>query len=342
MLSERVLDELVRRSALSEELCKALWPDLLVESKLQLLAALQADVSPSTPDWLVDLALDDKSPAVQHFALRHAYLRTNRTDVGESVKSFFEVSDENVARHAKAHAIEHPLVKAAVADFSSISSKEYLLRFSQLERLVAVRNEGMFSLGSLVDFLEEAVDKIDDRELAAVAHEYFLRPDAKRELQRGRFDYADGESAYYAGDGMKKGWQVVRKAGPVLANVLVSNLPTSLGLATIEAKDLATMPERVLELLVHGSLERKEVADLHRMMRGEPSRFPSKVIEALERASDFGRYDPEDIQRERRLASPLAERVTLEVVLELQNQVAALSAQLQEMRDNPPKRGFFG
>lgn len=45
MLSERVLDELVRRSAISEELCKALWPDLLVESKLQLLAALQADLS---------------------------------------------------------------------------------------------------------------------------------------------------------------------------------------------------------------------------------------------------------------------------------------------------------
>ncbi|NKE68506.1 hypothetical protein RAMLITH_22050 [Ramlibacter sp. RBP-2] len=342
MLSERVLDELVRRSALSEELCKALWPDLLVESKLQLLAALQADLSPSTPDWLVDLALEDKSPVVQYFALRHAYLRTKRTDIAESVRSFFVVSDEDVARHARAHAVEHPLVRAAVADFSSIGSKEYLRRFSQLERLVAVRNEGMFSLGSLVEFLEEAVDKMDDRELAAVAHEYFLRPDAKRELQRGRLDYADGESAYYAGDGMKKGWQVVRKAGPVLANVLVSNLPTSLGLATIEAKELATMPERVLELLVHDSLERKEVADLHRMMRDEPSHVPPKVIEALERASDFGRYDPEEIQRERRLASPLSERVTLEVVLELQKQVAALSAQLQEMRDNPPKRGFFG
>lgn len=342
MLSERVLDELVRRSALSEELCKAVWPDLLVESKLQLLAALQADLSPATPDWLVDLALTDKSPAVQYFALRHAYLRTKRTDVAESVKSFFEVSDEDVARHAKAHAIEHPLVKAAVADLSSIGSKEYLRRFSQLERLAAVRNEGMFSLGSLVDFLEEAVDNMDDRELAAVAHEYFLRPDAKRELQRGRLDFADGESAYYAGDGMKKGWQVVRKAGPVLANVLVANLPTSLGLATIEAKELATMPERVLELLVHDSLERKEVADLHRMMRDEPSRFPAKVIEALERASEFGRYDPEDIQRERRLASPLSERATLEVVLELQKQVTALSHQLQELRDNPPKRGFFG
>lgn len=342
MLSERVLDELVRRSALSEELCKALWPDLLVESKLQLLAALHAEFSPSTPDWLVDLALDDKSPAVQYFALRHAYLRTRRTDVAENLKSFFEVTDADVAQHAKAHAIEHPLVRAAVADFSSIGSKEYLRRFTPIERLVAVRNESMFSLGSLVDFLGEAVDTIEDRELAAVAHEYFLRPDTKRELQRDRFDYADGESAYYAGEGIKKGWEVVRKAGPVLANVLVSNLPTSLGMTTIEAKELATMPERVLEYLVDDNLERKEVADLRRMMRDEPSRFPAKVIEALQRASEFGRYDAEDIQRERRIASPLTERVTLEVVLELQKQVAAVAEQLREMRENPPKRGFFG
>lgn len=72
MLSERVLDELVRRSALSEELVKALWSDLAVESKLQVLAAHHADFSPSTPDWLADLALADNSPGVQYFALRHA------------------------------------------------------------------------------------------------------------------------------------------------------------------------------------------------------------------------------------------------------------------------------
>lgn len=135
MLSERVLDELVRRSALSEELCKAVWPDLLLESKLQLLAALQANLSPATPDWLVDLALTDKSPAVQYFALRHAYLRTKRTDVAESVKSFFQVSEEDVARHTKAHAIEHPLVRAAVADFSSIGSKEYGTGTDTIDRL---------------------------------------------------------------------------------------------------------------------------------------------------------------------------------------------------------------
>ena len=150
MLSERVLDELVRRSAVSEELVKALWQDLAVESKLQVLAAHHADFSPSTPDWLADLALADNSPGVQYFALRHAYLRTRREDVAEEMKQHFTATDEEVARHAKAHALEHPLVKAVVAGFSTMSAKEHLRRFTQLERLVAVRNAGMFSLGSLI------------------------------------------------------------------------------------------------------------------------------------------------------------------------------------------------
>lgn len=46
MLSESILEELLRRSALSEELAQALWPDLSVDSKLQLIAAYQADISP--------------------------------------------------------------------------------------------------------------------------------------------------------------------------------------------------------------------------------------------------------------------------------------------------------
>lgn len=341
MLSERVLDELVRRSALSEALSRALWPDLSVESKLQLLAAYHADYSPSTPIWLADLALEDRSPVVQYFAARHANFRTRREGIAEHLKSFFQVSDEDVARHAKAHAIEHPLVKAAVSEFSAFSAKEHLLRSSQLERLVNVRNAHMLSLGALMEFLEEAVDKTDDRELAAVAYEYFLRPDTKRELQRGKFDFSDGESAYFAGEGIKKGWEVARKAGPGLANVLVASLPTSLGMATIDAKDLATMPERVLELLAHDNLERKEVGELHKLIREQPDRFPEKVTKALERASEFGREDDSEIQRERWLASPMSERATLEAVLELQQQVAKVAEQLQELRENPPKRGFF-
>ena len=342
MLSERVIDELVRRSALSEELCKALWPDLSVESKQQLLMAYHAGFSPNTPNWLTDLALEDKSPVVQYLALRHAYLRTRRDDVVQGAKQSFQVSDEEVARHAKAHAIKHPLVKAAIVDFSAFGAKGYLRRYSHLERLVAVRNLSMLTLGALVDFLEQAVGVLDDRELAAVAHEYFLRPDVQHELQRGRFDFADDESAHYAGEGVTKAWTVVRKSGPVLASVLVSNLPMAHGTATIEAKDLATMPEHVLELLVHDNLEREEVGELRRMMREQPDRFPPKVIEALDGASEFGRYEPQQVQRERRLTSPLAEQATLEAVLELQQQVAKLAEQLQDIRENPPRRRFFG
>lgn len=61
MLSERVLDELVRRSALSEALCQALWPELVVESKLLQLAAYHADFSPSNQSlrrWRTSISCD--------------------------------------------------------------------------------------------------------------------------------------------------------------------------------------------------------------------------------------------------------------------------------------------
>lgn len=342
MLSERVLDELVRRSALSEALCKALWPELAVESKLQLIAALHAGYSPSTPDWLVDLALEDKSPAVQYFALRHAYLRTRREGVPEHLAAVFQASEEDVARHAKAHALDHPLVKAAVSEFSPLSAKEYLHRATQLERLAKVRNGSMLGLSTVIDFLDEAVGKMDDFELAAVAHEYFLRADTRRELQLGKFGFSDGESAFYAGENLKKGWEVARKAGPALLNVLVAVLPTALGMATLEAKELATMPEGVLERLVHDHLDRKEVGDLHKLMREQPGSFPRKVIKALEQASEYVRDDESEVQRERWLDSPMSERATLEAVLALQEQVAKVAEQLQELRGKPPKRGIFG
>lgn len=339
MLAERVLDELSRHSVLTEELAKAAWPDLSLESKLQVIAAYHAQLSPSTPGWLVDLALDDASPVVQYMALRYAYLRR---PVPEGVAAPFPLSGQDVDLYHKAHAIEHPLVKAALADYSLLSGKESLFQAPYLERLAIARNDRSLDLGALMDFMLVALDKIDDRELAAVAHEFFSRPDVQKDLKRGKFGFHDGESAYYAGEGVTRGWEVVRKAGPALTNVLVNSLPTSLGMGGIEAKELATLPTRVLEMLAYDNTGSKEIAELHQMMSDQPERFPEKAIEALRMAREH-RYDPEDIQRERRLASPLTDKATLEAVVELQQQVAKLAEQLQEMRDSPPpKRGFFG
>lgn len=126
MLSERVLDELSWHSAVSEELCKALWPDLAVESKLQVLEAYQGDRLSPTPDWLTDLALEDGSPAIHYYALRHVHLKTQQENVPEDVKQFYLVTDDELARHAKAHALKHPLVKAALVKLNTFSATEDL------------------------------------------------------------------------------------------------------------------------------------------------------------------------------------------------------------------------
>lgn len=342
MLSERVLDELVRRSGLSEALAKALWPDLSVESKLQLISALHAGFAPITPDWLVDLALQDASAVVQYFALRHASLRSRREGIPEELSGLLQVSDEDAARYAKAHSIPHPLVKAAVSDFSFSSDKDKFLESSQLERLAWVRNGCNLSLETFMELLEATLGKVDDRDLAAVAYEYFLRPDTQREFQRGRLGFPDGESAYFAGQGLLQGWKLVRSAGPALTNVLVASLPTSLGLATIEASELASMPERVLCLLAYDNRDRHEVSDLHKMMRESPDRFPQKAIEELGGVAEYGRIDSNELQRDRWLESPLTERSALEAILKLQQQIESISEQLQNLRETPPRRGFFG
>lgn len=342
MLSERVLDELVRQSELSEVLSKALWPDLSIESKLQLISALHAGFSPITPDWLVDLALEDSSPVVQYFSLRHANLRSRRDGIPEEFSGLLEVSDEDAARYAKAYSIHHPLVEAAVANFSFSSDREKFLHASQMERLAWARNNGQVSFGSFMELLEDVIEDVDDRELAAVAYEYFLRPDTQRELQRGRLGFPDGESAYFAGQGLLQGWKLVRSAGPALINVLVASLPTSLGLGTIEASELATMPERVLCLLAYDNRDRQEVNDLHQMMRENPDRFPQKAVKELEGVAEYRRIESDELRRERWLESPLIERTTLEAILALQQQLTSIAGQIQDLRESPPKRGFFG
>lgn len=343
MLSERVLEELVRRSELSQELTAALWPDLCVESKLQLMVAYQADFSPTTPAWLTDLALADESPVVQYFALRHAYLETRHAGRPENIYEVSDVSDEDVARHARAHAIDHPLVRAVLSDFSLDGVKMQLLHSTQLERLAHVRNANLLGLNSLIDFLEEALDRLDDQEVAEVAYEYFLRPDTKHAMQRGTDGFSDGDMAYSAGRGIKRGWELARKAGPVLANVLVTSLPTALGLATVEAEVLATMPDHVLELLAFDASARKEIRDLHRLMREQPGRFPTAALRARELLGEVElEADELEEQHDAWRESPLGERAMLDAILELQKQVVSIAEQLRELRTPPQKRGFFG
>ena len=70
MLSEDILEELTRSSALQRDLVRLAWHSLSTESKLQLVQAIQSGLTPSTPDWLVDLALKDAAPIVRFWAAR--------------------------------------------------------------------------------------------------------------------------------------------------------------------------------------------------------------------------------------------------------------------------------
>lgn len=77
MLSETVLEQLARPAPMQQTLVETAWPSLTAESKLQLIQSIQGTgPSPSTPGWLVDLALADPAPIVRVWAARFAYFRT--------------------------------------------------------------------------------------------------------------------------------------------------------------------------------------------------------------------------------------------------------------------------
>ncbi|UUZ68279.1 hypothetical protein LP416_29375 [Polaromonas sp. P2-4] len=84
--------------------------------------------------------MDDPEPIVQYMALRHTSLRTRAKGEPNPLYAVFAATDEDVARYNKAHALTHPLVRAALLQLRPLRQKEQLLECSQAERLVAVRN----------------------------------------------------------------------------------------------------------------------------------------------------------------------------------------------------------
>ncbi len=73
-------------------------------------------------------------------------------------------------------------------------------------------------------------------------------------------------------------------------------------------------------------------------MREHPDRFPAKAVEAMERASEYRRFDPEELERERRLDSPRVDRSTLEAVLELLSAIGVIRP-LQSRRNQATQAG---
>lgn len=344
MLSETVLEELLRDTPMREYLVREAWPDLSTESRLQIIQAMGTGVIPGLPDWLCRLALDDKGAIVRYWAARLAHFRgAPPDDVGPELAPLYARTEVQAQMYEQASVDSSEFVRLCAARGKTLSYRT-LASASQFQRLVFLRTLPFPSLGKFLDWLGAAIEaEVPDLELADCMREFVALPGVRQELGRNPLDFDEGSDAHYAGKTVKAGWDIARNAGPALQGQLASVLPTRMGLTTITADDMATMPEGVLIVLPWRVHESEEIARLVAMMREHPERLPDKAIKAVGRADGAPARSGDDVFDARAMQAIDRPRATLEAVMRLDEKLTALARQVQEIRGQASrKRGFFG
>ncbi|MHA6848134.1 hypothetical protein [Ralstonia syzygii] len=341
MLSESVLEELLRDAPMREHLVREAWPDLSTETRLQIIQAFGVSWMAGVPDWLAVLALNDTAVIVRYWAARLTYFQPPRPQGFDDVFGPRpERTEEQKQLYEKVRADSSELVRLC-ADCGETLSYETLTTASQFQRLAFLRALSMPHLGEFFQWLDTAVRAgVPDLELRECLREVVSLPAVRVDLERDPDAYFDDAlMAVDARASIKTGWDVARIAGPALQRQLAYLLPTRLGLTAITADELATMPEEVLAALPGRIDDSEEVAGLVALVREHPERFPERVVKSVNRADD----NPVLSADKRALLTARQaldrSRATLEAVIQLREKVTVLGDQVQQMTR---KRGFFG
>ncbi|MBK8527151.1 MAG: hypothetical protein IPL57_08635 [Rubrivivax sp.] len=350
MLSDIVLADIARPSPTQHLIVTAAWPSLSVESRLQVIAAVQGTgLTRSTPEWLLDLAMQDQAAIVRYWATRAAYFR----EVGpvdftaESESGFFEPTPAAPADLERVRAARNDpseLVRLSV-DRLGLFDVEKLSSMPQQQRLLAIRNQGSPSFSSFVDWLCKAVEQqVPDDDLAACSAEFFALPEVNEQMRNDDFD--DGMAAHLEGKAMTDAWALLKhKAGPRLTSQLVYALPVKRGLGTVKAEELAAMPERILRSLLHRQGDGEAFLELAEMIRKEPDRFPPDVVKSLKRDDeDYCSMPDAQARVEHGLTNALdRQAATIQLVVGVRREIGRLRERLDQIYEAATrKRGFFG
>lgn len=346
MLSDAVLEDLVRNTDLRKHLIAEAWPNLSVESRLQVLHAVAIHGMQSIPPWLSLLAAGDTEPIVRYWAARFTDFQPPLKPTSLPRAAHLQPTEEDEALHFLATNDQSPLVRASV-EKGNLSFAQELTRLPQRDRLVFIRNQATPSLGSFMTWLDAALDAgVPDSELASCCVEFFSLPDVKRSLQRTRADFPDPVDAYDSGKAIETGWRVMKKAGPSkLVSSMVYVLPTSLGLGAVSVEDLCAMPAQVLKALPYRTDKSAEILQVLDLMCQHPERFPEEAVKSLSRFDDRYLELPRGaaLTEQHALQAVNRSESILETLLSLQRAVTQLTEHVQELRAAAGrKRGIFG
>lgn len=350
MLSDAVLADITRPGPTQSMVVTAAWPSLAVESRLQVIAAVQGNgVNRSTPDWLLDLAMQDSAAIVRYWAARGAHFReegpldfTATSEDGTFQRK--PAAPEDIARARAARQDPSELVRLSV-DRLGILLSDAFTAMPQQERLIAIRDQSHPRFSSFIDWLCKAVEaQVPDEDLATCSAEFFAHPDVIEQLKED--DFEDGMTAYYEGKAVTDGWSLLNgKAGPHLTAQLVWILPVKRGLGSVKVEELAVMPEGVLGSLVHRRGDDAIFVELAELIRRQPERFPPAVVKALRRDDEYSHTMPNVNDRaEYRIRNAVdRQAATIEAVIGIRRDLGRIQERVEEVYEAATrKRGIFG
>ena len=333
MLSEDILEELTRSSALQPDLVRLAWPSLSTESKLQLIQALQNGLTISTPNWLIDLALTDASPIVRFWAARYAYLPES---VPENPLIFsIAPSEEDVARWAVVQADPESLVSACAKCESSTWLPESLIEQPQYLRILAIRRLSRPDFTNFIEWLEKALAAgVADMELQECIHEFFAHPGLKEELELPEAEQ-DPYGAYSREQALEKGWELTKVAGGRTQRTLAFALPLQVGqLGRVKTDLLEGLPGPVIDALLFrtGPKNAGPLSELRERILANPESYPPEAQKALsEEANDLIWVDDERIRRHLLMARPDIGKATLRELFSMTDRLTKMEERMVEL-----------
>ena len=272
MLSPEVLTELMRRTQASEEILRAAWPSLSVESKLQILTKMQNDLYYGVPSWLLPIVASDPAPVVRYWGLRESDL----TQIADNrAGALYRADDDTLEACRLARADTHPLVSALVNRKSGFSEPD--APGARLARLMWVRHPlGLEGLRNHLDALEAAIESGSptDRELAGIVSEMLRSSQfAARYLADERS--WDGWTHNSNLSEAKRLWMLSTKSGPFTAHQIVWCAPTRVEQRNILKDVVCHLPPGLIATLL-GRRE-PEVRELEAAIRTNLAAFPEEI-----------------------------------------------------------------
>jgi hypothetical protein len=340
MLSDALLADIARQCPTQTIIVSAAWPSLSVESRLQVISAVTGHGL--TPDWLLDLAMQDSAAIVRYWAARNALFRKEGPiDFTELEKGNYErmpATPADLARFKAALTDQSDLVRLSL-DRLQFPFAEKLNSIPQQQRLLGIRNSPP-SFGAFIAWLAKAIEEpLSDDDLAACSSEFFAHPKTLEAIEEK--DYEDGGVAHAEGKALEQAWALLKgKAGPQLTATLTYALPLERGLFRLKAQDLAEMPDHVVRRLLFRQDEGGVLLELADLIHEQRDRFPAEIVEALDQ--DYLR-NPE-AKAQHRLRNALdRQSATIDAILAMQRDLSRLRERVDEVYDaSTRRRRFFG